>query len=49
LHQNHIAQPTPSTGPQVFAGLVLIENDNWRWTRKVKAKTVTVALSDKQA
>ena len=22
---------------------------NWRWTRKVKAKTVTVALSDKQA
>ena len=22
---------------------------NWRWTRKVKAKTVTVALSDQQA
>src|SRR5258708_17148261 len=22
---------------------------NWRWTRKVKAKTVTVALSDEQA
>ena len=22
---------------------------NWRWTRKLKAKTVTVALSDKQA
>jgi hypothetical protein len=22
---------------------------NWRWTRKVKAKTVTVALSDPQA
>ena len=22
---------------------------NWRWTRKVNAKTVTVALSDKQA
>ena len=22
---------------------------NWRWTRKVKPKTVTVALSDKQA
>ena len=22
---------------------------NWRWTRKVKAKTVKVALSDKQA
>ena len=22
---------------------------NWRWTRKVKAKTVTVALSGKQA
>ena len=22
---------------------------NWRWTRKVKAKTVTVALSDQQS
>ena len=22
---------------------------NWRWTRKVKAKTVTVALSEQQA
>jgi hypothetical protein len=22
---------------------------NWRWTRKVKAKTITVALSDQQA
>ena len=29
--------------------LSLSPQGNWRWTRKVKAKTVTVALSDKQA
>jgi hypothetical protein len=34
-----VTQGSLSQSPQV----------NWRWTRKVKAKTVTVALSDQQA
>jgi len=29
--------------------LIQSPEGHWRWTRKVKAKTVTVALSDKQA
>ena len=33
----------------VTQGSLSQSQGNWRWTRKVKAKTVTVALSDQQA
>jgi len=39
LALNWVTQGSLSQSPQ----------GHWRWTRKVKAKTVTVALSDKQA